>query len=487
MAEFCQKFAPEPCILVLFGATGDLARRKLFPAVYNLYLEGLLPDAFVLMGLGRRFGQRQEFIDSVSQSIKEYSRQFEAGRLGEFLSHLEYLQMDINNTDSFVKLKTALAELDVAHNTRGNHLYYLSVGPDQFAPIIDQLKVQGMTTSSEAWRRVIIEKPFGFDLVSARALNAKITEAFPEKEIFRIDHYLGKGMLQNIQVIRFANSVFENLWNYRYIDHVQIRASETGGIADRGPYYDRTGALRDMVQNHLLQSLTLIAMEPPLNLSAEAIRDEKVKVLRSLLPMEEARLKEDVVRGQYEGYHQEERVSPESTTETFVALKVFVNNFRWAGVPFYLRTGKKMAEKSVEIVVQFKNLPGVLYFDGGKGLAPNILAIKVQPQEGLAFQFNAKAMATQEEIIPVNMDFCQNCAGEPSPEAYERLLYDAICGDSTLFTRWDEVEYSWQFIDTIAEGWKRSSHGPVIYPQGSWGPKEADQLLKKDGRRWYVI
>lgn len=478
------------CTIVLFGATGDLARRKLFPALYNLYLDQLLPENFGVVGIGRRLESREEFIASVTQAIRSFSRQTQADRCTEFLKHLDYLQMDINSSQSFSYLRERLPQ--------GNILYYLSVPPEQFDPIIEELLRAGLTSSRTAWRRVIIEKPFGSDLASARQLNDKIRSAFSEADIFRIDHYLGKGMLQNIQVIRFANSVFENLWNYRYIDHVQIRASETVGVEDRGAYYDQTGALRDMVQNHLLQALTLVAMEPPINLSAEAVRDEKVKVLRSLVPFSAEEVRENVVRGQYgpgvingqrvRGYREEENVAADSHTETFTALKVYVNNFRWAQVPFYLRTGKRMAGQSVEIVIQFKNLPGVLYFDQPNNLQPNILAIKVQPEEGLVFQFNGINLDSQEEIVPVKMDFCHNCAGgSRGPEAYERLLYDAINGDSTLFTRWDEVEHSWRFIDAIADAWRQAGTEPLIYPAGSWGPRAADLLLERDGRRWCLV
>ncbi|MBO8126947.1 MAG: glucose-6-phosphate dehydrogenase [Firmicutes bacterium] len=484
MVNISRELQPEPCILVIFGGTGDLARRKLFPALFNLYLEKQLPEQFAVVGIGRRLKDRGEYLESIVASIREFSRKTDPGHCADFLSHVHFFQMDITATESWDRLQEYLLDLDSKYHTQGNQLYYLSVAPQQFIPIVDQLKAHGMNRAAGSWRRLIIEKPFGKDLTSARQLNRKITGAFSESDIFRIDHYLGKGMLQNILVIRFANSVFEDVWNYKYIDHVQIRASEMVGVEDRGAYYDQTGALRDMVQSHLLQSLTLIAMEPPVNLSAEAIRDEKVKVIRSLAPLTPELVRKQVVRGQYAGYRQEKDVNPNSKTETFVAMKLYINNFRWAGVPFYLKTGKKLAERSMEVVVQFKKPPGVHYFGPETQLDPNLLVIKVQPEEGVFFRFNLKNLDSPEQIQPVEMDFCHNCGGKTSPEAYERLLHDAISGDSTLFTRWDEVEYSWRFVDTIAEAWQNSGEEPVIYPAGSWGPAEASELIKRDGRKW---
>ncbi|NLY55101.1 MAG: glucose-6-phosphate dehydrogenase [Firmicutes bacterium] len=489
----------EPAIIVIFGATGDLARRKLFPALFNLYLNRLLPANFAVVGLGRRLTGQEQFISSVTEAIREHSRQIAPSECQDFLKHLFYLQLDIQNTEDWERLVSFLSELDLTHQTNGNYLYYLSVSPEQFVPIITRLEAVGLNKAGPtSWRRVIIEKPFGKDLASARQLNQALTAIFDEDSIFRIDHYLGKGMLQNILTIRFANSVFEDVWNYKYIDHIQIRASETVGVEDRGPYYDQTGALRDMVQSHLLQSLTLIAMEPPLNLGAEAIRDEKVKVLRSLAPIPEESFAAQVVRGQYgpgiingqrvKGYLEEDHIAPGSRTETFVALKLFVQNYRWAGVPFYLRTGKRLPEKSFEIIVQFKKLPGVMYFGSGDEIEPNILAITIQPQEGVIFRFNTKDLLSPDERVkPKYMDFTENDSGRTAPEAYERLLYDALNGDSTLFTRWDEVEYSWQFVDRIAQVWQSQPFGPLLYPANTWGPREADLMLARDGRKWITL
>jgi glucose-6-phosphate 1-dehydrogenase len=354
-----------------------------------------------------------------------------------------------------------------------------------------------MNEKSGAWKRIVIEKPFGKDLESAKYLNDKIVNVFGEKSTYRIDHYLGKEMLQNIMVIRFANMLFEPLWNNRFIDHIQISSSETVGVENRGGYYEKSGAMRDMVQSHLLQLISLIAMEPPNDLDTDSIRNEKVKVLKALKNISFSGMKNNVVRGQYgsaiikeekiQSYREEKRVSPNSNTETFVALKIYVENLRWADVPFYIRTGKRMPRKSTEIVIQFKSIQDILYFKE-KDLQPNMLVIRIQPQEGVFFQFNAKEPGAHGNIIPVQMDFCQNCQiGFNSPEAYERLIYDVMRGDSTLFARWDEVEYSWKFVDSILEAWRKEKPQFPNYKSGTWGPEEANLLLKRDNRKWIEI
>lgn len=394
-----------------------------------------------------------------------------------------------------------MGEIEGKYGTLGNRIYYLAVAPEYFQIIVENLRLHGLAAQDNSWQRVVIEKPFGRDLVSARTLNRSITSVFGEENIYRIDHYLGKEMIQNIMVLRFANSIFEPIWNNRYIDHVQISATETVGVETRVGYYEKAGALRDMLQNHLLQALTLTAMEPPTSLDTQSVRDEKVKVLRSLSTYTPESVKYNVIRGQYgpsepgfsaksgrhlRGYRQEEGIAPSSQVETFVALKTEINNFRWAGVPFYIRTGKRLAEKSAQIVVQFKQLPQVLYRQEYPGLDPNVLIIRIQPKEGVVFQFNAKKPGVEQGITPVGMDFCQNCDYESnSPEAYEKLLLDIIRGDSTLFTRWDEVEYSWRFVDHISEAWKQETPDFPNYSAGSWGPVEAEELLARDGRRWW--
>ncbi|NLJ73395.1 MAG: glucose-6-phosphate dehydrogenase [Firmicutes bacterium] len=479
----------QPCVLVIFGATGDLTQRKLYPALYNLWREELLPSHFAVVSIGRRDKTTAEVREDIIEAIRNFSRNDDHAFIDmkPFLELFTYYKLDFNDSLGYGPLKEYLAQIDRTHHTQGNRVYFLAVAPQYFALIADELHAQGMAENTGSWQRVVIEKPFGQDLASAIQLNRGVRETFREENIFRIDHYLGKEMAQNIMVIRFANTLFEPLWNNRYVDHVQISLCETVGVEGRGPYYEKAGALRDMIQNHVLQLLALIAMEPPVSLDTESVRDEKVKILRSLKVKPQ-----DVVRGQYgpdkhgrcRGYREEDRVSPNSNTDTFVALKATIDNFRWAGVPFYLRTGKRLPQKYSEIVISFKKLPGVLYFKE-RDLASNLLVIRVNPDEGVYLQFNAKQPGTQSTILPVSMDFCQNCAeGFNSPEAYERLLYDVMRGDSTLFTRWDEVEYSWRFVDQIAEWWE-NSHEPIpIYPAGSWGPKESAELLKRDGRDW---
>lgn len=481
----------QPCILVIFGATGDLTRRKLYPALYNLYRDNLLPQDFAVLSIGRREKREQQAHEDLIDSIKRYSRiEFTDNQADhQFLERFHYYQLDFYDSHAYAGLKTYLEELDQKYHTLGNRVFFLAVAPEHFAPITLEIKQHQMAPNLDSWQRVVIEKPFGRDLTSARQLNQVIRQTFAEQNIYRIDHYLGKEMVQNLMVLRFANTLFEPLWNNKYIDHVQITFAETVGVGTRGPYYEQSGALRDMVQNHMLQLLSLIAMEPPVDLETESIRDEKVKVLRSLKVDPE-----NVIRGQYGpgvvngeqvvAYRQEVRVNPNSQVETFVALKAEVENFRWAGVPFYLRTGKRMPEKYSEIVIHFKKLPGVLYFKDNK-LEPNILIISVQPDEGIFLRFNAKRPGTEQTIVPVSMDFCHSSIeGFNSPEAYERLLYDVIRGESTLFTRWDEVEYSWRFVDQIAKDWDVNNPPTYIYPAGSNGPSEADFLLRMASREW---
>lgn len=482
----------DPCILVIFGATGDLARRKLYPALYNLAQDQLLPDRFAVVAVGRQAKSHEDANEDMIESIKAFSRtEYTASAKDQkLLTCFHYFQMDFYDSSGYARLKSLLDAIDQQCKTQGNRVFFLAVAPEHFAPIALELKAHGMAPNRDSWQRVVIEKPFGHDLKSAQELNGVIRSTFAEEQIYRIDHYLGKEMVQNLMVLRFANTLFEPLWNNKYIDHVQITFAETVGVEGRGSYYEKAGALRDMVQNHMLQLLTLIAMEPPVNLDTESIRDEKVKVLRSL------RVKpEGVIRGQYGPgvvndsqvmpYNQEERVDPNTNVETFVALKAHVENFRWAGVPFYMRTGKRMPRKYSEIVISFKKLPGVLYFKDEK-LDPNLLVIRVQPDAGIFFKFNAKKPGTEHTIVPVSMDFSESSlAGFNTPEAYERLLYDVMRGESTLFTRWDEVKYAWQFVDQIAKHWRAVNVRAITYPAGSFGPPQADFLIRSDGREWH--
>jgi len=488
-------------LLVIFGGTGDLAHRKLYPAVYNLFLSGELPENFAVVAVGRRDKTVEEFRNDAAQAIKKFSRPNNSrdSDLNKILSRFYYYRLDIYNADGYAQLNDYLSEIDKAYGTGGNRIFYLAVAPEHFKPVVENLKSVGMVINDGAsWQKVVIEKPFGSDLNSATMLNEVINRVFGEEHIYRIDHYLGKEMLQNIMAIRFANALFEPLWNNKYIDHVQIISSETVGVESRGAYYEKAGALRDMLQNHMLQLLMLTAMEPPAALDNYSIRDEKVKVLKSLSEMTEEKVRKHVVRGQYgrgqigneivPGYREEDKVSPVSDTETFIAMKVEVENFRWGGVPFYLLTGKRLPVKFTEIVIQFVSLPEVLYFKELRGLKPNTLHIRIQPTEGVELYFNTKKPGMRSEIIQVGMDFCQNCdIDEVSPDAYERLLLDVMKGDSTLFTRWDEVEYAWKFIDRIARAW--ADEKPIFpnYPAGTWGPYGARKLIENDGRQWHVV
>lgn len=469
---------------VIFGGTGDLTHRKLMPALYNLLKENNLPRSFAVVSIGRRNLSREEYLEQIKTSIITYGRYpFDEDTWSELRNLIYYKQMDFTDISEYELLKSFLNEVDIKHHTNGNRIYYLAVAPEFFEVIVDNLVKTNLNKHEGKFTRVMIEKPFGRNLQSAIYLNQKIIEVFGEENTYRIDHYLGKEMLQNIMVIRFANSLFEPVWNKDYIEQIQITASETIGVGSRGNYYENAGAIRDMVQSHLLQLLSLIAMERPKDLSPNSVRDEKVKVLQKLKPTNKEDIKKSVVRGQYKSYRHEPNVSPISNTETFVALKLEVDTPRWKNVPFYVRTGKKLPRKAIEIIIQFKH-PEKMLYDNLTSI-PNMLIIKVQPQEGIYLVFNAKKPGTKNTIIPVQMDFCQNCdVGINTPEAYERLLLDAFNGDSTLFARWDEVLYSWKFIDAIIETWQDDNVNLPHYEDGSYGPEEANALLARDGREW---
>lgn len=469
---------------VIFGGTGDLTHRKLMPALYNLLKENNLPRSFAVVSIGRRNLSREEYLEQIKTSIITYGRYpFDEDTWSELRNLIYYKQMDFTDISEYESLKSFLNEVDIKHHTNGNRIYYLAVAPEFFEVIVDNLAKTNLNKHEGKFTRVMIEKPFGRNLQSAIYLNQKIIEVFGEENTYRIDHYLGKEMLQNIMVIRFANSLFEPVWNKDYIEQIQITASETIGVGSRGNYYENAGAIRDMVQSHLLQLLSLIAMERPKDLSPNSVRDEKVKVLQKLKPTNKEDIKKSVVRGQYKSYRHEPNVSPTSNTETFVALKLEVDTPRWKSVPFYVRTGKKLPRKAIEIIIQFKH-PEKMLYDNLTSI-PNMLIIKVQPQEGIYLVFNAKKPGTKNTIIPVQMDFCQNCdVGINTPEAYERLLLDAFNGDSTLFARWDEVLYSWKFIDAIIETWQDDNVNLPHYEDGSYGPEEANALLARDGREW---
>ncbi|WP_426451527.1 glucose-6-phosphate dehydrogenase [Paenibacillus sp. S-38] len=485
-------------VYLIFGATGDLARRKLFPAFYSLYRERKLGDRFAVIGLARRPRTNEQFRDDLHQSIEEFARYkvTKDEQWDSFAEHFQYMSLDINNVEGFKQLRELTDSLDAKFDVGGNRLYYLALSPELFGSVSHNLKEGGLLESA-GWNRLVIEKPFGYDLQSAEKLNAEIRQVFDEQDIYRIDHYLGKEMVQNINVVRFANAFFEPLWNNKYIANIQITLSETVGVEERGGYYDHSGALRDMGQNHMLQMLAIMAMEPPSRMHPEDIRDEKVKVFRSLRGFQTgAEVRANTVRGQYAGgtmkgqqvraYRDEDSVNPESTTETYFAARVFVDNFRWAGVPFYIRTGKRLPVKTTEVVVEFKNVPDNVYLSRKHKLEPNLLVFRVNPMEGIYFKMNAKQPGSEGTIVPVAMDFCQSCqVGLNTPEAYERLIYDAARGDSTYFTRWDEVALAWKYVDKIAAEW--GSDGLQLYSAGTWGPEKAQQLLAEDGFRWWPV
>ncbi|HUK81280.1 MAG TPA: glucose-6-phosphate dehydrogenase [Verrucomicrobiae bacterium] len=491
--ELSTRRTPEPCVLVIFGATGDLTHRKLVPALYNLAHEGQLPSAFAVVGFARRPKTNDEFRAELKDGVEQHSRfsPINPAVWDAFAQGVVYYQAEFGDADGYVGLDKLLQQLDRERGTAGNRVFYLATAPTDFATIIEQLGAHHQNASA----RIIVEKPFGRSLATARQLNRVLAGVFNEPQVFRIDHYLGKETVQNILALRFANEIFEPLWNQKYVDHVQITVAESLGVEGRGGYYDQSGALRDMVQNHMMQLLSLTAMEPPTGLGAEDIRDEKVKLLRAIRPIAPARVQQISLRGQYArgsiagkivvGYRDEPKVAPDSRTETFVALRLLIDNWRWAGVPFYLRHGKRLPKQAAEIAIQFKAPPAVLFAaESTAPLQANVLVLRIQPDEGIAIRMNAKVPGTALNIQPVKMDFRYGGSfGARSPDAYERLLHDVIVGDSTLFTRDDEVECSWSVMDALLEGWQ-SSPAPFAYESGTWGPAEADALIEKDGRQW---
>jgi glucose-6-phosphate 1-dehydrogenase len=483
--------------LVIFGATGDLARRKLLPALYNLAHEGALPDRFNLVGISRREQSDEEFREWAREAITEFSRrETDAQVLDGLLSRLRYIGFSFDEQEGYRKLADVIEELDrEAGSPPLQRAYYLSTAPEYFPVITEALKAAGLHRHPEADVRVIIEKPFGTDLESARSLQETVSSVFRERQVFRIDHYLGKETVQNVMAFRFANYMFEPLWNRNYIDHIQITAAEDIGIGSRAGYYDQAGALRDLVQNHMLQLLTLVCMEPPASFEANKVRDEKVKVLQAITPPTPDEVARNTVRAQYTkgvvggeevpGYLEEEGVPPDSETETYAALKLEVHNWRWAGVPIVLRTGKRLSRKVTEIAVQLKPVPHLAFAsEGSVGVQPNQLVLTVQPNEGVSLSLGAKIPGTRMRIRPVNMEFLYGTSFmSQSPEAYERLIIDAMRGDATLFTRNDEVLAQWAIIDPILKTWAEGQPPLVHYEAGSPGPAEADALIG-EGRHW---
>ncbi|GGB95167.1 glucose-6-phosphate dehydrogenase [Cellulomonas carbonis] len=484
-----------PCGLVIFGVTGDLARRKLMPAVYDLANRGLLPPGFALTGFARRDWEAQDFAQVVHDAVKENARTpFRESTWRQLAEGIRFVQGEFDDDDAFDRLSTTVAELDAERGTGGNHAFYLSVPPGSFPLVCRQLARSGLSRQTEgAWRRVVVEKPFGHDLQSARELNDVVSEVFEPESVFRIDHYLGKETVQNMLALRFANQLFEPIWNAHYVDHVQITMAEDIGIGGRAGYYDGIGAARDVIQNHLLQLLALTAMEEPVSFDADDLRAEKEKVLSAVrLPKDLGR---HTARGQYAagwqggeevvGYLDEQGIAPDSGTETYAAIRLDIDTRRWAGVPFYLRTGKRLGRRVTEIAVVFKKAPHLPFESTAtEELGNNALVIRVQPDEGVTLRFGSKVPGTSMEVRDVTMDFGYGHAfTESSPEAYERLILDVLLGDPPLFPRHEEVELSWKILDPITEYW--AQHGqPEPYRSGTWGPPSADEMMARDGRTW---
>lgn len=489
--------------MVIFGASGDLAERKIIPALYYLFREGILPDGFSVIGCGRTRLTDDQFRTKMQQAVTEFLRltpDESAAFPQRFGRRLFYLSGNFSESPAYEQLKSRLETLDRERGTTGNRLFYLATPPSFFPVVVNRLGAAGMAKPENTelnWTRIVIEKPFGRDLASARELNRTVTSVFNEDQVYRIDHYLGKETVQNLLVFRFANGVFEPIWNRRYIDHVQITVAEDLGVEERGSYYEEAGLLRDMIQNHAMQLMSLVAMEPPATFHASAVRDEKAKVLRSIRPIPLDRINEFAVRGQYrEGfargkmvpaYRSEPKVSPNSTTETFAALKFYIDDWRWADVPFYLRSGKRMAKRASEISIQFRRVPHLLF----RGtpcdrIEPNLLTVHIQPDEGMSLRFSAKLPGPVMQIRPVTMNFRYGeVFGASPPTAYETLLLDCMLGDATLFNREDAVELSWELVDPILERWRQDGEeGLALYESGGWGPSEADAFIAADGRAW---
>jgi glucose-6-phosphate 1-dehydrogenase len=494
---------PDPCAFVLFGATGDLAHRKVIPAIYQLWRSNLLPAEFSLVAVARRPYTNETFAAEVRASVEKFSRvqPIDESAWSELASRITYQQLDFADDAGFDQLGQKLDELDVKGGTAGNRLFYLATQPSQVTEIVRQLGRVGLDKEirGAGWRRLIVEKPFGRDLDSARLLNHEVHKVFRESQVYRIDHYLGKETVRNLMVFRFGNGIFEPVWNRSFVDHVQITVAESIGVENRGAFYEETGASRDILQNHLLQLMTLVAMEPPASFQADALRDQKLQVLRAITAPDADEVRKNIVRGQYgpgwvggeaaAGYHQEPEVDPESETETYVAGKFSIDDWRWSGVPFYLRAGKRLPKRATEIAIQFKDVPLRLFRESTGDPAPNVLAMRIQPDEGIMLRFAAKVPGLGLDVRTVNMDFAYDTAFVvDSPDAYETLILDALLGDASLFTRADEVEAAWSVVTPIINAWADAAppHFPN-YAAGSWGPEAADELMERDGRRWRRI
>ncbi len=489
----------DPCTVILFGASGDLAKRKVIPAMYDLAQHNSLGERYAIIGFARTTMTDESFRSTIGEAAKTISEvgPIEPAKWNDFSSNLYYSAGEYGNPDSYTQLANRLAEIDKDKKLGGNRLFYLSTPPEVYPDIVEQLGRAGLSKPSNpnSWVRIIIEKPFGRDLASARELNKIVLNVFEEKQVYRIDHYLGKDTVQNLLVLRFGNGIFEPLWNRNYVDHVQITAAETLGVERRGGFYETAGALRDMIQSHVLQLTSLMAVEPPASFDATAVRNEKLKILQSIRPYNLEMVAQSAVRGQYApgnangnklaGYRDEPGVNPKSRTETFVAMRVLIDNWRWAGVPFYLRTGKRLAKRTTEIMIQFRCAPHLVFRD--RDIEPNRLVLNIQPDEGISVSFGAKRPGTEMSIGNVTMNFSYREAfGGTSRSAYATLVNDCLRGDATLFDRGDSVEAAWSIVDPILDVWSAARTGTVpTYAASTWGPKESDQLLERDGRQWY--
>ncbi|MEC8653381.1 MAG: glucose-6-phosphate dehydrogenase [Planctomycetota bacterium] len=492
--ELRSERSAKPCVLVIFGATGDLTRRKLVPSLMGLSKDGLLPSAFAVVGFARRPWTDESFREVLKDGVEQFGRPETMAHFTEQQDAFVYHQADFSDRQGYEQLKERLDELDRTRGTAGNRIFYLATPPSAYSSILKNLAAAGLSTERDGkFARVIVEKPFGHDFGTATSLNQQVNAAFHERQVFRIDHYLGKETVQNILALRFANGIFEPLWNEKFVDSVQITVAESIGVGSRGDYFEESGVIRDMIQNHLMQVLTLVAMEPPAAMTADAVRDEKVKVLKAIRSFDPKKVDRNTVRAQYtsgsfggedvKGYKEEDGVAADSVTETYAAVRLKINNWRWARTPFYLRSAKRMPRRATEVAIQFKQPPHAL-FEAGKAPTPNMLLLRIQPDEGVAMRFGAKVPGPDVNIRDVRMDFRYGTAfGSETADAYERLLLDSILGDGTLFARDDEVAEAWRIVDSIIAGWNQSDHPPATYTAGTWGPPEADALLRR-GRTW---
>lgn len=499
--SFCTETQPESCGMVIFGASGDLTNRKLIPSLFSLFKRELLPDNFFILGFARTSMSDEDFQQKACESIEKRSEDVSDSDLDDFISRFSYYTGDYQDLECYSSLSERLKKLDEEYSVEGNRIFYFSTPPSLYCPITSCLGEAGLTEESEDnWVRVVIEKPFGSDLESAEALNEELHTVFSEHQIYRIDHYLGKETVQNILMFRFANAIFEPIWNRRYIEHVQITVAESLGVEHRAGYFEQAGLLRDMFQNHMLQMLSLVGMEPPISFDADRIRDEKVKLMRSIRPISLDELDQYFVRGQYApgviegesvpGYRQEEGVEADSQIETFIAAKLFIDNWRWQGIPFYMRAGKRLERKISQISIIFKRVPYSMFAPlSSEEISPNVLVLNVQPEEGISLRIQAKEPGAKLCMSSLTMDFFyQQVFDVELPDAYERLLLDCMLGDQTLFWRSDGIESAWSLVTPVLENWEESPESCPLtfYESGSWGPRESEKLLEKDGRQWRI-